>query len=965
MPARREEAFNVRLSDLLNHHGLTASAETIQHGGRRVTDLPDILVDWTGLRVAVEAKFDMSASARDEVVRQARQRLDDGFGAVTAAILYPTSIRTLADTDIPAALETADLQVRLFAPPDRDSDWNPAEGAAGLAAILDRAREQLASTNAINDAADQLRETIEMFARAMHSQPARRDQLFQKVSVADATATGSERETALEAAIRIGGLALCTAVLLQHRLSEVDASIPPVPSPGLSRSIRRALLDSWRQILHIDYSAVFQLASHVLKSVSNTAPMPAALQSILQTGDRISDGHVLGSHDLIGRVYHTLLADRKYLATYFTSVPAATLLTNLALDRRLWPSINFAADAPDFDLRFGDLACGTGTLLSESMAVITSTWLTTRAESHLPADRNEIAKRLIEQNVWGFDILAYAVQICAATLLLACTGVSVDGTHLFQMPFGGTRGLLGSLEFLYTASTQGILFGDDAREAPRSVGLDVSEELSEIDLPQLDLVVMNPPFTRSVGGSKLLGSLPDAEFRTARDRLAALTRRPGVTGSLTAGLGSVFVDLAVRCVRDNGRLALVLPKTVLTGDTWEGTRALIADKFHVEYVIACHEAGRWNFSDSTKLSEVLIIARRLSAGESNTGRTTTWINLCRNPRTPIHALGVVAAIRHLPDLVTAGPQPIRVSERLFSDYGQASAHPAPRDGTPWRHAVFYDPALGEVAEALQTGEPIPLPRSSMTPTVSLVPLGTLGGFGPDVRDVHDGFSRSYGRSAYPAWWDHDANEVKWLKQTSNAYLTARSAPIPGRPLRRATDLWEGAGRLMVAERLRLNTQRCVSVALPEKALSNTWWPVHLNSDDPDDDRILAMWMNTTFGILLWNCSAEETDGPWVKMKKNKLRNLPVLDPSSLSRDQREALLATWDRFGEGDLRPIAQCERDTVRRRFDAAFCETLGIPEDPIDYLRRQFSAEPRLQRPITEAQVAARAADPQGSLF
>ena len=52
------------------------------------------------------------------------------------------------------------------------------------------------------------------------------------------------------------------------------------------------------------------------------------------------------------------------------------------------------------------------------------------------------------------------------------------------------------------------------------------EELAT--LPDLDLAIMNPPFTRSVGGNLLFGSLPAADRRKLQNELSRrLKSRPG------------------------------------------------------------------------------------------------------------------------------------------------------------------------------------------------------------------------------------------------------------------------------------------------------------------------------------------------------------------------------------------------------------------------------------------------------
>ena len=126
-------------------------------------------------------------------------------------------------------------------------------------------------------------------------------------------------------------------------------------------------------------------------------------------------------------------------------------------------------------------------------------------------------------------------------------------------------------------------------------------------LPELDLAIMNPPFTRSVGGNLLFGSLPATERRRLQDELSRRLRSRQATA--TAGLGAAFVAAATPKLRPNeGRLALVLPVTVCTGPSWEQTRSLIERDFVLDMVITSHDPLRWNFSDSTDLSEALLIA---------------------------------------------------------------------------------------------------------------------------------------------------------------------------------------------------------------------------------------------------------------------------------------------------------------------------------------------------------------------
>jgi len=468
----------------------------------------------------------------------------------------------------------------------------------------------------------------------------------------------------------------------------------------------------------------------------------------------------------------------------------------------------------------------------------------------------------------------------------------------------------------------------------------VSPTVSLAGPPELDLVVMNPPFTRSVGGSQLLGSLKGAEHAKAREALADLIARPDVAGDLNAGLAAPFIELAHRSVRLGGRLALVLPKTVLTGESWAQTRERIASHWHVEHVITSHEAGRWNFSDSTELSEAIVIARKLHPDEDRSDATTAWTSLWRNPPTSIEALAVAAALRR--SKPTYSGEAITVGEGLEAVVGEVFARPAPRDGAPWRHGTFSRSVLDAASEALLNREPVPLPCARAAISIPTTRIQDIAAVGPDRARIHDGFRRSPAVTGYRVLWGHDSTTLQTLQETCNGYLD----PTPGRE-EYATKLWAASSCLMVAERLWLTTHRCIAVRLDQTALSNTFWPVTLKESSEEEQQLIVLWLNSTLGLTAFIGASEETRGPFIAMKKNKLRELPVIDAQSLSGEGRALLLGEWQHLAETPLQPLADLSHDPVRARIDRAFCEALNIPVEPIDALRSMLENEPRLAKP------------------
>jgi hypothetical protein len=170
---------------------------------------------------------------------------------------------------------------------------------------------------------------------------------------------------------------------------------------------------------------------------------------------------------------------------------------------------------------------------------------------------------------------------------------------------------------------------------------------------------------------------------------------------------------------------------------------------------------------------------------------------------------------------------------------------------------------------------------------------------------------------------------------------------------------------MDSERLRAVTYHTTAVVLPERALSNTSWSVNLHGDDPDADEIVALWPNSTLGLLAFIVSAEETEGPWIASKKNSLKKLPILDPEKVDVNARAVLRQAWDELQDSQLQAVSDLARDPVRQRIDRTICEALGLPEDPIIALRELLDSEPRFARAVPKRRMLAQPSPDQRYLF
>lgn len=745
-----------------------------------------------------------------------------------------------------------------------------------------------------------------------------------------------------KAVSRISGLVLVNAMIFQEILADHDQRVRPLQSMLNGVNLLKDFGDHWKFITdNINYYPIFHVACDILAALTANAEVIEALRNLGVTAQGVIAKRAALRHDLMGRIYHRLLVEAKYLGTYYTSIPAATLLLKLALRPDAW-----AIDWSDLEqvrkLRIGDLACGTGTLLTAAAETVTDNYVSAVAASGQGVDISKLQNVLAEQILHGYDVLPSAIHLTASTLALRAPQIAFTSMNLFSLPLGGPDHRLGSLEFLKHGTTPMFnLFGPSA--STQVAGAE-SRQVGFAPLPKLHLGAMNPPFTRSVGGNLLFGSVPEAERKRMQQDLKKLVRSPGVLANITAGLGSVFVAAAHPYILPAGRLALVLPKALLSGVAWGPTRQLVNRDYQVEYIVASQDPERWNFSESTSLSEALLVAVKIDRRAPVLADQVIAINLWRNPTTAFEALAVSHTVLQggVPDIAAGqGALELVVGQNKV---GEAVA-------IPWSHlkthlawllpCAFAQSDLIRAAYRLLQGD-IWVPGSGIIGNVPLCPLKQLAKLGPDRRDIHDGFKLSNAPTAYPTFWGHDAKTVCTLDQEPNNYLSPLPQAQHGRNLRRVSDLWPLAGRILLAERLWLKTQRLVALRVSQPVLSNVWWSLSLHDSVASDqaEKALALWLNSTLGLLLLLSSREETRGAWVDFKKPILAELPVLDLSRLSSLQLEQLANDYDSLSNKELLPLPDMNNDPTRAKIDESIGRVLNLPGYAI--LRQLLGREP-----------------------
>ncbi len=920
----REEALNVSLEQLLRDRGLAARAERRSRG-----DAPDLRFEFpSGELAVIECKWE---DGRTELEAQLTQRIDDFPNALArVGVLYPNWLKQ-AD-DIQASLGGT-TELRWFLHSSRATVREPSERRGDIDQLANDLRTiplQVEGYDIIRAAADEVGYAVEQAARAIdqHANVGRR--IADVIGEAD-----KERDRA--AALRIGCLVLFNALAFEERLAAINESVPTASE--MERTDVASLREAWQTICHeIDYVPVFELASDILEILED-APTQTQRNAMTPLYAAVRSTQHIEGHDLSGRIFHTLLSDAKFTGAYYTSIPAATILARLVFDG--WPTgFDWSDHELPSSLNVADLACGTGTLLMAVAAEAERRHLNAGGQSAA-----ELHKMLVEEALYGFDVQLSAIHFAATSLAMLNPQIEFDHVNLYVMPLGAEDGKvsLGSLDFLLDQGATAVQhsLSDHASglvqggaEQVSGSGLRTTSG-GTVALPPLDLAIMNPPFTRP--GKMLFGMLPAKERKQIQQELN--TRLKNRQGTANAGLGASFVATATPKLHPNsGRMALVLPITLCTGSSWQQTRSLIERYFNLDLVIASHDPEGWFFSDSTDLSEVLLIATRRDEGPLSPEHRTTYVNLWRNPKTVVDALQIADAVAALEPAALESTGSALLSQG-DSHVGEAVSVPMSRfAGGKWNSVQFSRVDLLRSALALTESGEVRLPGGTEVGSLPICQLSELASLGPDRRRLIDGFDRTDSVTSYPMVEGHETEERARLTCEPNKYLSQLAVPRGGQKPGYGDHLWRMAASLLIAERLRLDTARVVAMRCQQPVLSNVWWETKLTDDSWE--KSLMVFLNSSLGVFSLLSQRTTTEGGWVSNKKGDLGELAVLDPRSCSPQQLAALDQLFDEVAEMEFLRLPEMAECPARRALDDGLSDILDLPD--LSVLRTLLASEP-----------------------
>lgn len=422
-----------------------------------------------------------------------------------------------------------------------------------------------------------MHDIVHGLSKYLEQDPLQYQSLFESVVTSVA-----EKKGTIKAARKGAAYLLLNQIVFYHVISK-QGYVPEIDEKDL-RSPSQLFTEYFRAVTDtMNYHAIFDF------DVASIFPRKANqfIVDLVRNIKEIAPEEITRS--LLGSIFHTLIPQdvRKPLAAYYTNPAAATLLANLAINT--------------CSCKVADLACGSGTLLVAAY--------NKKAELSGGSITEELHKRFIEKELTGIDVMPFAAHLAVVQLGLKNPGYMTDRVRIGVWDSTVLKPE-STIDPLHTAMPLGQRRLQDYDEANvtrvrRKRGAVSGKGMgASFVMGKFDVILMNPPFSRKQHITRQLRAELRERFRDHKDYLTA-----GQNYNL------YFVYLADRFLENEGRLALVLPATMLRQQSSKGFRELMSERYCVDFVILTE--FRSAFSEDTSFRDMLLIASRKSRDNNN------------------------------------------------------------------------------------------------------------------------------------------------------------------------------------------------------------------------------------------------------------------------------------------------------------------------------------------------------------
>ena len=887
--------------------------------GRR----PDIIVTERGRApVIIETEFHPAATVEKDALDKLGTVTRDGqeVGAVLAARL-PARLRRLDGRKLRAELRSArDLEYAVYQPGRFPESGYVKGGVVDMARI---ASEVSMPSRIISECVDEMSGAIGRIAGLLDGSGGGTKEKIAKLL--------SQKENGQT--WNMAGLILSNAFVFHTHIAG-ERGIRTLQEISVLNTIpANTLVAEWDGILEINYYAIFDVARSIIQYVDDETAREI-IQILTDTTGRINARGLSTSTDMYGSLIQKTIGDRRTLASFYTLPASAALLAGLAV-----PPVGsdvYSSPGSMKGFRFGDFACGTGTLLTTAYKALISNY------EAAGRDMRKIHDSVMGKSIFGFDVLPSAVHLTVSALAEIFPRKLFAETKVGRLLYGrhGSVLHLGSLDLIAKQSTL-----DEKGDYVTGTTAKTFFSPTVAD-GTFSLVLMNPPFTTNTKGGKDHHAM-FASFETGRSdqkKMAAAEKKlfEGTCANGNAGAASNFVAIADKKLKPGGVLGLVLPSTIAWGSSWKACRDLLRDGYDDLLVvsIASSDIEEMAFSFDTGMGEVLVVARKRE-GRTPAPPRGRFASIRRRPRSVLDSIELCKGIRGTEpnrlDGDVYGGTPLKVGQDVHG-----SMLDCPLDAEWWWPVAVRDHSLIQLSYNLSKGE-LRIPGSWSRYKIPVTKAGSV--FGLSNRDICSARSDDArapftahpndGTAIYPILMNNDSGE-----QTRMVFEPdGMAVPKPKADKESVKRVARTATRLHVNHTCRYTSQRVLFPYTAKPTLASAVFPSF--KMPRRYEKAMAVWGNSALGIIsFWAHAGKQQPGRG-RASRTSMEAMAVLDVPRLKKHVLTKFDGIFDRYSDREFLPMNRCYRDPNRTDMDAEMLSALGIGES-LDDLRARFCREP-----------------------
>ena len=833
------------------------------------------------------------------------------------------------------------------------------------------------SENKTRENTENLEEIVEQAADIVQKEcsPERQDKIAELLSQEN-----DEQGQTIKMAMAI----LVNALVFHVAIAETENVKDITEIKGSVGSLKDNISQEWRKISNqINYRPIYDLAISILEPLGEIAA-EGVLELLSRVASEIARMGATSRHDFSGQLFQKLIHDRKFLASFYTLPVSAAFLAELAVS---YMKVDWSNENAITNLRLGDFACGTGALLSATYNAIRSRY------RRRGKDDAEIHKDMMEKAFIGFDIMPAATHLTISVLSSAHPAKIFRKADIATLLYGEhyikERGgdpdkpeiFIGSLELISPDDVMSLI-------PPQHEHYSGTEGTvrSEIKAPHetFDLVIMNPPFTRTTAhdvGNKDIPNPAFAGFGTSeeeQEKMAAKRKeiyrarnrkydrvkraenkwyrdRKDQAGEGRAGLATWFMDLADVKIKPGCVVAFIIPATFSSGPHWKKARTLLETRYHNVLIvnIASSEQEETAFSADTGMSECIVVAiRKHDRDKSRKGFTVASID--RRPEKILEAI-------HFAKTIVAEAKG-KLSARLcigsqkFGRINHFSSSLA--DGAI---GAIQDAVVEQAAVGLRDGS-LRFPHFSPNVELPMICLKELGYRRKDSKYINaDGKLPPRGpfkivdldssMPEYPVLWEHEAKANEPGRESRMIVEPDSQGEVRDGRGDDAEEYWKKySSKLHFNSNFRLTSQRLAVCMTREKVIGGQAWPSFICKNQ-DWNKPIALWMNTTLGLItFWFKGTRQQQGR-SRASLTLLDEMPIYDMRQLTGNQIKVAKNVFKELSERHMLQASAADRDVVRQELDEiVLLEVFNLPAtimEPLSLLRKKWCREPSVQSP------------------